>query len=64
MLTRAFGWSWIFVNVPVGALVLAVTPWLLRESKAELGRDRFDAAGAVSITGGLMLLVYAMTRAT
>ncbi len=65
VLTSAFGWSWIFfVNVPVGALVLAVTPWLLRESKAELGHDRFDAAGAVSITGGLMLLVYAMTRAT
>ena len=65
VLTSAFGWSWIFfVNVPVGALVLAVTPWLLRESKAELGHHRFDAAGAVSITGGLMLLVYAMTRAT
>src|ERR687887_1921947 len=65
LLTSAFSWSWIFfINVPVGALVLAVTPWLLRESRAGLQSRHVDAAGAVSITGGLMLLVYAMTRAT
>jgi EmrB/QacA subfamily drug resistance transporter len=65
VLTSAFSWSWIFfVNVPVGALVLAVTPFLVRESKVELDHRSFDVAGAVSITGGLMLLVYAMTRAT
>jgi EmrB/QacA subfamily drug resistance transporter len=64
-LTSAFSWSWIFfVNVPVGAAVLVVTPLLLRESKAELDHHTFDVAGAVSITGGLMLLVYATTRAT
>src|SRR6267142_2863310 len=55
VLTSAFGWSWIFfVNVPAGAIVLAVTPWLLRESKADLGHHTFDFAGAASITGGLM----------
>ncbi len=64
-LTSALSWSWIFyINVPVGALVLAVTPWLLRESRAELDHRHFDLPGAASITGGLMLLVYAMTRAT
>jgi EmrB/QacA subfamily drug resistance transporter len=64
-LTSAFSWSWIFfINVPVGAIVLAVTPWLLRESRAKLDHRHFDTAGAASITGGLMLLVYAMTRAT
>jgi EmrB/QacA subfamily drug resistance transporter len=64
-LTSAFSWSWIFfINVPVGLIVLGLTPWLLRESKAELAHRHFDAAGAASITGGLMLLVYAMTRAT
>src|SRR5207245_10805824 len=37
VLTSAFSWSWIFfVNVPVGAFVLAVTPWLLRERRAAL----------------------------
>jgi EmrB/QacA subfamily drug resistance transporter len=64
-LTSAFSWSWIFfINVPVGLIVLAVTPWLLRESRAALDHRYFDTAGAASITGGLMLLVYAMTRAT
>jgi EmrB/QacA subfamily drug resistance transporter len=64
VLTSAFGWSWIFfVNVPAGAIVLAATPFLLRESKAGLGHHTFDFAGAASITGGLMLLVYALTRA-
>src|SRR2546429_4555961 len=64
-LTSALSWSWIFfINVPVGALVIGLTPWLLRESRAELGHRTFDFAGAASITGGLMLLLYAMTRAT
>src|SRR6266511_1915214 len=64
-LTSAFNWSWIFyINVPVGLLVLALTPVLLRESRAEIAHRHFDVAGAASITAGLMLLVYAMTRAT
>src|SRR6266496_1197210 len=37
VLTSWLSWSWIFfINVPVGALVFAVSPWLLRESRAEL----------------------------
>src|SRR2546421_738106 len=64
-LTSALSWSWIFfVNVPVGLLVLGLTPVLLRESKADLEHRHFDFAGAASITSGLMLLVYALTRAT
>ena len=64
-LTSAFNWSWIFfINVPVGLLVLGLSPVLLRESRADLDHRHFDAAGAASITGGLMVLVYAMTRAT
>jgi EmrB/QacA subfamily drug resistance transporter len=64
-LTSGLSWSWIFfINVPVGILVVALTPFLLRESKAELNHRHFDFAGAASITGGLMLLVYALTRAT
>src|SRR5213076_2516880 len=54
-LTSALGWSWIFfINIPVGILVLAVTPWLLRESRADLEHRYFDFAGAASITSGLM----------
>src|SRR6266540_492892 len=63
-LTSSLSWSWIFfINVPVGALVLALSPRLVRESRAELSHRHFDLPGAASITGGLMLLVYAMTRA-
>src|SRR6476660_8736553 len=52
-LTSAFSWSWVFfINIPVGVLVLAVTPFLVRESRADLFHRHFDAAGAVSITSG------------
>ncbi|HZO96118.1 MAG TPA: DHA2 family efflux MFS transporter permease subunit [Gaiellaceae bacterium] len=65
LLTSYLGWSWIFfINVPVGIAAIALTPVLLRESRAGLGHRHFDLAGAVTITGGLMLLVYALTRAT
>src|SRR5439155_27118103 len=63
-LTSAFGWSWIFfVNVPLGPLWIGLRPWLLGESRAGLRHRHFDFAGAASITAGLMLLVYGMTRA-
>jgi len=65
VLTSYFGWSWIFfLNVPVGAAAIALAPFLLRESRAELAHRHFDLAGAGSVTAGLMLLVYALTRAT
>src|SRR6201988_4524499 len=65
VLTSAFSWPWIFyVNVPVGIAVVALSPVLLRESRADLPGRYFDVGGAVTITGGLMLLVYGMTRAT
>ena len=64
VLTSWLSWSWIFfINIPVGIAVFAVSPWLLRESRAKLNHRHFDVAGATSITAGLMLLVYAMTRA-
>src|SRR5438874_4342453 len=63
-LTSGLSWSWIFfINVPVGALVIGLSPWLLRESRADLQHRHFDVAGAASITAGLMVLVHAMTRA-
>jgi EmrB/QacA subfamily drug resistance transporter len=65
LLTSYLSWPWIFfVNVPVGVAAMALTPWLLRESRADLPHRHFDFAGAASITAGLMLLVYALTRAT
>jgi len=65
LLTSYLSWSWIFfINVPVGVAAIAFTPFLLKEGRADLPHRHFDFAGAASVTGGLMLLVYAMTRAT
>jgi EmrB/QacA subfamily drug resistance transporter len=65
VLTSYLSWSWIFfVNVPVGVAAIALTPILLRESRADLPHRHFDFGGAATVTSGLMLLVYAMTRAT
>ncbi len=65
VLTSYLSWAWVFfINVPVGVAAIALTPLLLRESKADLAHRHFDFAGATSVTAGLMLLVYSMTRAT
>jgi EmrB/QacA subfamily drug resistance transporter len=64
ILTNYLGWEWIFfVNVPVGAIVFALTRPIVPESHADLGYRRFDATGAVSVTGGLALFVYAISKA-
>jgi EmrB/QacA subfamily drug resistance transporter len=63
LLTSALSWSWVFfINVPVGAVAVVASLWLLRESRSELRHRHFDIAGATSVTSGLMLLVYALTR--
>jgi EmrB/QacA subfamily drug resistance transporter len=65
VLTSYLSWSWIFfINIPVAVVVVVATPWLLQESRVDAEHRHFDVAGAVSVTGGIMLLVYAMTRAT
>jgi len=63
VLTDQLNWSWIFyINVPVGALVIALGPRFLRESKVADGRRAFDFVGAALVTGGLSLLVYALVQ--
>ena len=64
VLTKYLGWEWIFfVNVPVGAIVLAATRPIVHESRVEVAERRYDPFGAVTVTGGLALLVYTMSRA-
>ena len=63
-ITDGLGWEWIFfINVPVAAAVAALSPVLLRDSRAEAGKRRFDLAGAVTITAALVALVYAVVEA-
>ena len=63
VLTEYLGWEWVlFVNVPIALFAAAMTPRLLPESR-EAGVRHYDVAGAVSITAGISLLVYALVDA-
>jgi len=65
VLTEYLGWEWIFfVNVPVGLAALALVPRYVTESRADGLAKHFDTAGAVTVTGSLMLLVYGLTQTT
>ncbi len=64
ILTDGIGWQWVlWVNVPIGLIAAAIAPSLIAESRSEADRRHFDLAGAVSITAGLSVLVYAMVDA-
>ena len=64
LLTQLLSWPWIFfVNVPVGIVTFAFALRLIPESRDEHAHRSFDVAGAVSVTGGLMSLVYAIVKA-
>src|SRR5215217_6055549 len=64
ILTESLGWEWIFwVNVPVGAAVIALTPFVVPESFRETARRRYDPLGAITVTAGLALFVYAISEA-
>jgi EmrB/QacA subfamily drug resistance transporter len=63
LLTRYAGWQYIFyLNVPIGAAALLLTPRIVPESRLDTTRRKFDAAGALAGTGGLVLLVDAISQ--
>jgi EmrB/QacA subfamily drug resistance transporter len=65
ILTDGLGWQWVlWVNVPVALIVAALSPALIAESRSESATRHFDTAGAVSVTAGLSVLVYAIVDAT
>jgi EmrB/QacA subfamily drug resistance transporter len=64
ILTDGPGWEWVlWINVPVALVVAALAPRLIPESRSESTTRTFDTAGAVSVTAGLSLLVYAIVDA-
>src|SRR5581483_5735560 len=64
VLTEAFSWPWIFfINVPVGVVAFVLSLRLIPESTDESAHRSFDVAGAVTATGGLMVLVFAIVKA-
>jgi EmrB/QacA subfamily drug resistance transporter len=63
MLTEWAGWQWVlFVNVPIGVTAAVLAPRFVRESRTH-ERTSMDVAGAVSVTAGLIVLVYALVEA-
>ena len=64
ILTSGLSWRWVlFVNVPIGLAAAAAAPRTLVESRSEDGTTSFDIPGAVTVTAGLALLVYAVVEA-
>jgi EmrB/QacA subfamily drug resistance transporter len=64
VLTQYFSWPWIFfVNVPVGIAAFLLSLRLVPESRDVGAHRSYDLGGAVTVTGGLMALVYAIVDA-
>jgi EmrB/QacA subfamily drug resistance transporter len=61
ILTEYAGWQWVlWVNVPIGVVAALLAPRLLVESRRESDLRHFDALGAISVTAGLSMLVFAL----
>jgi EmrB/QacA subfamily drug resistance transporter len=64
VLTEWLGWEAVlFVNVPIGLVAAFLAPRLLPEGREAAGTRSFDVAGAVTVTAGLAMLVYALVDA-
>jgi EmrB/QacA subfamily drug resistance transporter len=65
VLTEYLGWEWVlWVNVPIGIVAALVAPSLVAESRSESLTRAFDFGGAITVTAGLSVLVYALVDAT
>jgi EmrB/QacA subfamily drug resistance transporter len=63
LLTDGPGWRWVFfINIPVGIVLIGLAMAFLAADRAERGTRNFDVAGATTVTGGLMSLVYGLNR--
>jgi MFS family permease len=64
LLTRYVGWRYVFfINVPVGAAALLLAPKVVPESRLDAARRRYDPLGAITVTAGLVLLVFGISQA-
>ena len=62
-LTDGPGWRWVFfINIPVGIVLITLATLFLAADRGVRGTRNFDIAGATTITGGLLLLVYGLNR--
>ncbi|MEA2475554.1 MAG: hypothetical protein QOE06_3469, partial [Thermoleophilaceae bacterium] len=63
VLTDALSWQWIlFINVPIGLAAAVLAPRFVEEGRSAGRTRQFDFAGALSVTLGLVTIVYAVVR--
>ncbi|MEY9967068.1 EmrB/QacA subfamily drug resistance transporter [Streptacidiphilus sp. MAP12-16] len=61
LFTEGPGWRWIFfINVPIGVAAAVLAPTIVPESRSDERRTTFDTAGAITLTGGLVLFIYTL----
>jgi EmrB/QacA subfamily drug resistance transporter len=64
VLTDVASWRWVFfVNVPIGIATVALALRYVTESRMDVAHRSYDVAGAVTVTGGLVILVYTIVKA-
>src|SRR6266700_314036 len=64
LLTSFISWHWVFfVNVPIVVLIVVLGFLIVPEGRSAFGTRSYDLAGAVTVTAGLLLLVYTITQA-
>jgi EmrB/QacA subfamily drug resistance transporter len=64
VIVEVLSWRWVFfINVPIGAAVLALAPRLVPESRSESATRGYDAEGAIAITLGTIALVFTLIKA-
>jgi EmrB/QacA subfamily drug resistance transporter len=63
LLTDGPGWRWVFfINIPIGIVLISLATAVLGADRSARGTRNFDVAGATTVTGGLLLLVYGLNR--
>jgi EmrB/QacA subfamily drug resistance transporter len=63
LLTDGPGWRWVFfINIPIGVVLIGLATVFLAADRAERVNRNFDVAGATSVTGGLLAVVYGLNR--
>jgi EmrB/QacA subfamily drug resistance transporter len=65
VLTQYFGWEWnFFINVPIGILITLAIPRILPPHEKEEGHKHMDIPGAILVTSGLILFVFAISQSS
>jgi EmrB/QacA subfamily drug resistance transporter len=63
-LTETFSWRWVFfVNLPIGVAAALLSLRFVPNSRSDEEPETYDTAGAVTVTGGLLVLVFAIVKA-